>query len=342
MNKTCQRGHEMTPENTKPGNRCRACSLLRGRAYRERMRLLPKYESGPPDYTPKKRSDPEYARNWYLAHRRPGLLPPDTLATTIGYKEPLRPMKNGYGYEGTITYDITQTYTQCHICGWFFANLGSHAWKIHRIKADDYRERMGLTPGRSLLAPNTRAKWTNHWASFSKEKKQAVVDRLQTSRRMSNSRAGRIGGEASKFRLEKRNMRGSCPDQLLDKITVLAGILGRTPKAHEFRNHYGGFLFTTLTTFGTWSNAVKIAGLTPNRRGGYARRYTKDMLVDMLRNFKKEYGREPYNRDLRHGILPSRDAFVAHWPSWVAAKEAAYGKATSGLIGRIRGFGRQR
>lgn len=315
--KVCKRGHKMTPENTiqKLGNRCRSCEYIRSRAYRERRRLSPE----------RLEKHQQYMKDYRLENPECGTLPTEELVT-IGYKDPLQPTPDGFGYMGAVSYNKEQTLTQCHVCGWLFKNLGCHVARRHKLKAEAYRIQFGLLPGRTLVAPNTRMMWINRWKNMTPDEKITRLEKMYEGRRMSNAQSGRIGGMASKFRLEKRNMRGSCPDQLLDKIAKLAKILGRTPQIEEFRKHYGGFVQPVYVTFGNWTNAVTLAGLTPNPKGGYPRKYTKEVLTAMLLDFKERYGREPYFSDIKSGLLPYTDAFRGYWGTWVKAKEAVYGK----------------
>ncbi|MEU8001612.1 MucR family transcriptional regulator [Catellatospora sp. NPDC049111] len=44
----------------------------------------------------------------------------------------------------------------CHECGQWKRALGTHAWHVHGLSADDYRRRHGLSTGQSLAAAATR------------------------------------------------------------------------------------------------------------------------------------------------------------------------------------------
>lgn len=103
--------------------------------------------------------------------------------------------------------------------------------------------------------------------------------------------------------LEKDNKNGTCPDQTLEKIKTLAKELGRAPSPKEYRSRYNGNGGYSVVTrhFGTWKNAMRMAGLKP---AGIE--YTREYLLELLRNFYKQYGRTPMTSDFRSNPeLPS-------------------------------------
>lgn len=56
--------------------------------------------------------------------------------------------------------------------------------------------------------------------------------------------------------------------------------------------------------YGSVNEAVRLAGLTPNKQGGYAR-YNEATLLEMLRIFYRLNGRQPRKTDFGRYGLPS-------------------------------------
>lgn len=251
------------------------------------------------------------------------VLPPETEPKLIGYKEPLTKVKKGYGYYGTLAYDKTDSYVQCHICGFFFPKLGAHVSGVHGMKATDYKAKYGITLGMSLTAPKAREKLYEKWHKLSPEEKKKHVERLNKARKTT----GKMGGikHGHKESLLQKNLKGRCPDQLLQKIQDLSLMVERTPSETDCIKIYGyGWHESIINTFHTWNNAVKLAGLSPNRQGGGARpTYNRTQVVAMIRDFYEEYGREPMRADMRMGRLPSSAVYTRLFGSWVKAKEEA-------------------
>src|SRR5579859_1821499 len=64
--------------------------------------------------------------------------------TTAGYKEPMIPVEDGFGFYGAITATKDNKHIQCHECGYFFQNLATHVNQGHKMSTKDYKEKFGL------------------------------------------------------------------------------------------------------------------------------------------------------------------------------------------------------
>jgi hypothetical protein len=244
------------------------------------------------------------------------MLPKNTESVLIGYKEPLTKVEDGFGFYGTIAYDKSEKYTQCHECGFFFENLGMHINKKHSKTANQYRVEYGLPTTLSLRAPKTKSYQWETWQSLDIEQRKKKLEQL------SEARTRPMPSKISKKSLYAKNLEGRCPEQLLDKIVTLKHKLGHTPSSTEFVKEYGsGFLGSIRLTFGTWNEAVTLLGMSPRKAGG-EREYDKENLLDMLRNFYIDKGREPMSSD-NAGLLPSRQTYSRHFGSWTNAKQEA-------------------
>lgn len=244
------------------------------------------------------------------------MLPQETEAVLIGYKEPLTKVSDGFGYYGTVAYDKSEKYTQCHVCGFFFENLGMHVVKKHDKTTTKYKLEFGLPVTMSLRAPKQKTYQWETWQKMDKSERERVLTQLK------EARGKGMPAQIAKKSLYVKNLEGRCPEQLLDKIIKLKNKLKRTPSSTEFVKEYGsGFLGSVRLTFGTWREALKVLNLVPKGYGG-EREYDKDKLLEMLRNFYKDKGREPMSSD-GAGLLPSRQTYTRHFGSWTAAKQEA-------------------
>lgn len=104
-----------------------------------------------------KPKDRRYKHGRYVGKKKKGL-PADTKAFYTNYKEPLKLVKDGYGYEGTLAADETGNHLQCHICGMFFEQLASHIYHTHSLKAREYKKKFGLAQSSVLMGERIRSK----------------------------------------------------------------------------------------------------------------------------------------------------------------------------------------
>lgn len=253
----------------------------------------------------------------------PASLPAGTKVIINGYKEPLRPVIGGFGFVGTIAYDENEEYTQCHICGDLYRHLGKHVAQSHEMNSNEYKEKFGLDKSTSLLAANTRSSYVKKWENMSDDDRKVLLDRLKD---ISGNRYHHRSQERYTRRLEYYNKRGSCPDQIIDKIITLSSELGRTPSSLEFQERWGGKHYSNSARlhFGSWQEAVRQAGLTPLDRHAPIR-YTDEQLIESLIEFKKRYGREPYYKDLRTGLLLGGSwVYRNRFGRWSTAKKIAF------------------
>lgn len=188
------------------------------------------------------------------------MLPQGTLGVLKGYKDPLTRVQGGFGYVGTIAYNESGTHVQCHKCGFFFKSLGPHVARMHAMTSRDYKDRYGLMRSTSLGSPvyiaRMRQRASNLEGWISNQSKSAPPYKPPTSTPRKRSP-------------ELLNKLGRCPEQLLHKIAVIAEAYDCTPTRRDFIEWYGdnGDLNMLYLTFGSWNEAIKILGLTPNHKG---------------------------------------------------------------------------
>ncbi len=254
------------------------------------------------------------------------ILPPETEPILNQYKEPLKPVEKGFGYLGTIAFNKDETHTQCHICGYFFKQLGRHVTNQHDMKVIEYRDKFRLARQTSLVASETRQKYVKRYANLSSDEKLAKITSLTKAASVSREKSiTKNWNKGISHSLELKNKEGRCPDQLLEKIEQLSKKLGKTPTGRQFSGEYGGGYYESIkTTFGSWSNAVKICGLTVRTPGHY---YDERTLKVMLWDFKERYGREPYSKDLSlDRVGATHGPYYRVFGSFTKAKDIAFGR----------------
>jgi len=224
-----------------------------------------------------------------------------------GYKPPFRKFKEGFGYEGVLMYSKSEGRVQCHFCGRLFRMLNNgHLGKVHGMTASEYKEKVGLKQSSALMGEETREKLLarpynpNHMEELKKAQKRRA-ERIKKG--LPDLQSG------FKQRLEKKNERGTCPEQLLDRIRDAVKQLGHTPTMEEFvRLNEGKYYGSIRNTYGTWTNAVMKLGLQTHYK-----KYTKDKLLDAMRNFYVVHHRSPKWSDMERGLLPSSTAYYYHF-----------------------------
>jgi hypothetical protein len=113
-------------------------------------------------------------------------------------------------------------------------------------------------------------------------------------------------------------------DQLLEALRALAAELGRPPRTTELRGRPDLPSPSTYRLhFGSWSAALRAAGLEP-RRGWGDRTYSDQELLDDLRALAAELGRSPTQAEmLARPDLPTPATYRNRFGSWSAAQRAA-------------------
>lgn len=241
--------------------------------------------------------------------------------TLHNYKEPLTPVSDGYGYFGTIKSTNDGKYIQCHICGKLYANLGGHLYRTHKISGHSYKERFGLKFTSQLISEQERmhlkTKTIEYLKSLTEEQKEEYAKK-QREVYYKYGVAKRNRHKNTKEKLEQKNEKGTCPDQILDKIREVAKSLGRTPSKRDFIVHEKSQRYVHLVykTFGSWPKAIDAAGL--KRNGNLLEvkeEYDNITLLDNLRDFVVRTGELPSKSDFKREILPPLPIYIEKFGS---------------------------
>lgn len=241
----------------------------------------------------------------------------------LPYKEPLEPVDQGFGYKGTLGFTKDGSLVQCHICGQLFKNLGRHAYNQHELTSEQYKQRYQLSPRTALVSKDTSEKLRQSNLRQKQSVKEKRVAELKVNVKRNHDPKTGIRERKVEQSLEHKNKRGSCYYQLLDKIETLGKKLNKTPTKQEFINEYGGgFMLSVTRTFGTWNQALSLAGFTPNMQMSSRMKYSRDMVISSLRNFYEIEGRPPRASDMGDGI-PGGSTIRHHFGGIIEARRAA-------------------
>lgn len=249
-----------------------------------------------------------------------GAIEVDDVMFYTTYKEPLRAVEEGHGYYGTLLYSPSKDVIQCHVCGeWFKALYGGYKGHLttHGLDKKKYLEKFELSRTTKLISEGVRNGARDRYMKRDAAFYVSALANLNTDNAMRNRRTATLG---KKIRLETKNKRGNCPDQLLDKITQVAEENNGKISIPLFKKRWGGGYTSTISqTFGSWKKAVELAGF----RDGRSIHYTDIELLTFMKNFYNEFKRVPVNTDFARGYLPSINVYYRRFKTLNEARRRA-------------------
>jgi hypothetical protein len=217
---------------------------------------------------------------------------PSGYATFYNYKEPLMKFEGGFGYVGALVFDGKTDKIQCHFCGEWLGSLPHHLAREHNMTASDYKEKVGLFQTTALISESARAKLIASGLDrrkqnlrYGKKKTQAEKDKISATLKRNGQKE------------EGKNLRGTCPAQLIDRMQKIAQEKGDKLVMRDF----DGFDELLKLTFGSVKEACQIANVPYNLAGKkkVKSKYTEEKAV----NFIKEY-------IVRFKSVPARSDFI--------------------------------
>lgn len=224
---------------------------------------------------------------------------PSGHVTFYNYKEPLMKFEGGHGFVGALVFDGESGKIQCHLCGNWYDALSNHIHREHNMDAEYYKKVVGLNKGTALINEKVRA-------SLIKSGLNKRLQNLRQNRRdfkYTHSRATRekIRATLKENRDELKNLRGTCPEQLIDRLQKMYFKLGYTPNSKDVP-----FIEALTATYGTYREACRVAGI-PDRKPGetmYKKpsKYTLESVVGMIHIFHQNNGRLPRITELGNSI----------------------------------------
>ncbi len=251
------------------------------------------------------------------------------------YKLPLKKVRKGFGYYGAISLSKDGKGIQCHICGALKENLSLHL-RQHDITVRAYREKFGLSLKTRLVSESHRIAAIERMLDLrEKMRREGSLERItrlcNKSRVKSMKQRIKDGTwkKGSWLKNEDLNLRGICPDQLIELIKKAHAHYGYTPSYAEFMAYYQTNRFATpiRRTFGSWKSAVTKAGFSPKKRGysmeGGRIKYQDEELIDILATFYEDNKRPPTLSDHKRGFLPQWEVYTRRFGSMEEARRRA-------------------
>jgi len=218
---------------------------------------------------------------------------PSGYVTFYNYKTPLMKFEKGHGFIGALVFDGETDKLQCHLCGEWHAYLPNHLAREHNIKASAYKEMVGLNQSTALISEKQRAKLIANGLDIRKKNLRPGGKQSEESKR-------KISETLKKNSAEMKNLRNTCPEQLISRLKNRYVELGRTPTEDELPFHE-----TIRKVYGSMKTACKIAGIpyrkpsvTVANQLGLRKKYPRIACVEWIRNFYDSNGRLPKYRDL--------------------------------------------
>jgi len=254
-----------------------------------------------------RKNHPDTSRKFNRERKGTGELSDDSKVLFYGYKEPLRKFEGGFGYSGVLRYSKDKDKVECHFCGRLFRAINNgHLMKVHSLTAEEYKEKTGLAQTTALVGEGTRLKLLErgHNPNYLEELKKAQERRRE---RIAKGLPDKQSGH--KLSLERKNQRGTCPDQLLAIIDRTIKSYGRVPTEEEFLSfHSGKYMGSIRNTYGTWTNALAKLNQRPNNV-----KYTPEYLIEEMQNFYSVHKRTPRYSDMERGLLPPAAPYYARF-----------------------------
>jgi len=272
------------------------------------------------------------------------------------YRQKAPFVPSGASVHGALEYNGESDELRCHECGGWYRMLATHIVKAHRIRAAEYRKRHGLRRLCALCGPKMIAKIRGG------ERKEQYYQRLRERVRSPEGRAS-FAALARDWRAryprvqpptdlaERRNETGHCHAQLTRRLKELAAMYGGLPTNAELSKHgLSPESICVVFNLPTVTEVMKLLQLAPSRNRAGASAYTREVLIEMLRDFWAKYGCLPMRSHIRMGLVPRSEAFTRAFGSMAEAYEAAglsiaaarspHGKAArrKELIGKIQKF----
>lgn len=205
----------------------------------------------------------------------------------IGFnKEPLMPVKEGFGFEGVLLQDDSRQFIQCHNCGSWLKKLSiKHINKCSNGTLDTktYRIKYGLYMAEGLVSDETSLKLTQNAL-----KNKKPIASYQSTLQRDEARKKSHTNESHTTR-QWQNKHGNCPEQLKQRLKEFIVVNRELPSQHN----RGRSLYKILCRrFGSFGKGLQYYSLPNYERRGTNYYYTFADHTIYKFNINKLYDRE--------------------------------------------------
>ncbi len=239
------------------------------------------------------------------------------------------PVKEGFGFLGTLLYDDIEDKIQCHVCGELFTQLTHFHLRKHELTTPEYKEKFGLNKMTALMTPTLSERKSllpqnkiPIWKKMSKADFKRFNERRLKGYKNKDTQLRKETNYGRRYTYEMMNRFGSCPLQVEERFIRVTESLGRTPKELDLIKADSGLLDILIRKFKTYSNALNHFGLKLNKRSS-RRDYNTEYLSKLLKIWVKEKRRVPTHGDTLKGYLPHYQTLKRHFGTWQAVQDQA-------------------
>lgn len=213
--------------------------------------------------------------------------------TFYNYKEPLMKFEGGFGYIGALVFDGKTDKIQCHFCGEWLGSLPHHLRREHNMSASEYKDLVGLLQSTALISESARAKLIASGLDKRGQNLRAGGKKTQEEKDKIRATLIKNGQKA-----EHKNLRGTCPEQLIYRMKTIAEEKGDKLRMRDFDS----FKESILKTYGTLEVACKLAGIkyhapSVNYSYDHVRKYTRDTALNFIREYILRFENVPTYKD---------------------------------------------
>jgi hypothetical protein len=211
----------------------------------------------------------------------------------------MQKVEDGFGYYGAITETNDGDHIQCHICGYYYGNLGAHVRFKHGINPRDYKITHGLRIKDGLLSPTKRREAQERYEKYTRKSPEEMKEMSLKGAAVKKSRGVKSGGD--QWTAQTRNEKGLCREQTIAKLQHLAATNNGVVTQVMTEKEYGyGFRYVIDTWFGSWTNGLKAAGLpTDQERIQAAKQERQAQAITAIQAFYEREGRSPLHSDFK-------------------------------------------
>jgi len=215
------------------------------------------------------------------------------------------PFENsGYSIKGAFEFDPSRERIRCHHCGDWFKSVAAHLVSAS-MNVDNYRIEHGLLKKTGLVVPSISASIRERTISMMAQRDPSHLAAIMGSVRRSPPLGPRD---------EYRNSVNRCDLQITEQFRSLSVELGRPPLLREFSNKFGAAGASVITQrLGGIAGVCNRLGIDPNPThggSGHGPIFTKQILIDSLRDFYARNGRLPRCKEYSQFGIPSMRTYT--------------------------------
>ena len=237
-------------------------------------------------------------------------------------QEPFMLAPDAHGYLGVVMYDDVTDTVQCHICGKWFADVGSHAFHSHKVYARDYKQMFGFTL-RTALCSKKRS-WEHSQTILKNPEIQKKACNLSIKANRDRIPRPTYNGKGS---IQMKNKYGCCDLQLKARYDIVKKCVLKDPLTSDLLKFDRRLPSLLIARYGNLNKARVVFG-DKTRVGGYSNPLPDLDMLASLRRFAVENKRLPTPKDFKSENAPGdycfgRSSYYRHFGSWSNALRTA-------------------